>query len=283
VPGFSSITYGIDAEGRPTTATVGATSVVSSVNYDAASKVTQINFANGDKDAYTWDAPSQNMTQWQFTVGTANTTDTGLLTWNPNGTLQRMQITDNLSSADTQTCTTGHDDLLRITSLNCGALWNTSYSYSPDYAGNVTKSGSASFAPGYIPSNNRMLAPFTYDASGRLLHDATLGQDYTYDARGNMLSYAGNQIATDAFGQKVEKTVGATKTYFLYTPIGSVGTFSSLTGAVVARLPLPGGTSTSSGLNYLVHRDFMGSARLITNRSARTLQYVVSFGPMGEV
>ena len=262
------------------------TNLVASVVYNAGSKPATITYSNGDKDEYVWDALSQHMTQWKFTIGTGAVTDTGVLTWNANTTLKQLQITDNIVSTDTQTCTTGHDDLIRITSWNCGALANATYSYSPDYAGNVTKGGSFNFSPGYTPSNNRMLAPYTYDAKGNLLHDATLGQDYTYDARGSMISYAGNAITNNAVGNPIEKVVGTTHTYMVNTPIGMLGTASALTTRLWFKIPLPGGeiaNFSSSGNLRLSHRDFVGNTRLMTNEVQRTLYSVFCYGPMGEL
>jgi hypothetical protein len=285
IPGVSNFTFGIDAQGRTTSASAGATGIVSSVAFDPGSNPTTITYSNGDSDNYTWDSFSQNMTQAQFKMGAANTTDTHAYTWNPNGTLKQLQITDNITSADTQTCPVAHDDLGRVTSFNCGALWNESYAYSPDYAGNVTKSGSLSFAPGYTGAN-QMLPPYTYHNTGNMLHDATLGIDYGWDARGSMTSYAGNSVVNDPFGNMVEKTVAGTKTYFLHTPIGKLGSTSSLTAKLSLKIPLPGGSSItydSAGNERINHKDFTGSTRLRTNRVARTLVDVFCYGPMGEV
>lgn len=286
IPGVSDFSYGIDGEGRLTSATSGATSIVSSVVYDAASNPLTINYANGDKDDYTYDPASQDMTLYKFTVGTGNLTDTGTLTWNPNGTLKQLSIADNITSADTQTCTTAHDDLVRITSWNCGALWNESYAYSPDYAGNVTKSGSLSFAPGYTPATNRMLSPWTYDANGNILHDANLSINYTWEGYGGLATSNGNAIVNDAFGNTIQKTVSGVNTYIVQSPIGLLGTASSLTAYSNIRIPLPGGGMnkyTASSVDRLYHSDFTGSARLGTNRAARTLFSAFSYGPMGEL
>jgi YD repeat-containing protein len=286
IPGISNVTYTLDSQGRPSSATIGSTGIVGSVSYDAASNPLTINYSNGDKDNYTWDAVSQNMTQYQFVMGAANTTDTGVLTWNPNGTLKQLAVTDNITSADTQTCLTGHDDLLRITLWNCGALANSTYSYSPDDAGNVTKGGTFNFAPGYTPANNRFLAPFTYDTKGRMLHDQTTGINYTWDAYGNLLTSNGNPIVHDALGNPIQKTVSGVATYYVQSPAGLLGTASSLTAYVNIRIPLPGGGENryaSGATDKLQHKDFTGSATLSTNRVARTLYSIFCFGPMGEL
>ena len=83
---------------------------------------------------------------------------TGNLTWNANGSLQQPAITDPFTASNTQTCTDLYDDLARLASTNCGAIWGQSFAY--DAFGNITKSvlpGSAgsSFLPTYNFATNR--------------------------------------------------------------------------------------------------------------------------------
>jgi hypothetical protein len=59
--------------------------------------------------------------------------------------MKQMQITDTLNSADNQTCTYSYDDLVRITSANCGTAWSQTFGFDP--FGNLSKSGSAQFLP----------------------------------------------------------------------------------------------------------------------------------------
>jgi len=40
-----------------------------------------------------------------------------------------LQINDQFNSANSQTCTYQHDDLARISQVNCGANWSQSFSY----------------------------------------------------------------------------------------------------------------------------------------------------------
>jgi hypothetical protein len=287
LPGQTNISYGVDGEGRPYSAAQGTTNIVTSVTYDSASNPLTVTFGNSDTDTYQWDAASQNMKQYQFKIGTAGTTDTGVLTWNPNGTLQTWAITDNLSgSSDTQTCNTAHDDLVRITSFNCGSVWNESYSYSPDYAGNVSKTGNLNFVPGYTASTNHMLAPYTYDTNGNLLHDATTNVDYTWDAYGTPLSVTGSTLVNDAGGRLVEKVTGSTHSYIVNSPVGMIGTASSLTSASNLVIPLPGISAlqlVAANQPVILHRDFMDSTRLKINFNSRAYNESYAYGPMGEV
>jgi hypothetical protein len=91
------------------------------------------------------------MTQYKFSVGSTPTTVAGNLGWNANGTLASLGITDQFNSANTQNCTYSYDDLARIVGVNCGSVWSQTFGFDP--FGNLTKSGSVSFQPGYTYTN----------------------------------------------------------------------------------------------------------------------------------
>ncbi len=113
------ITYGLDGEGRPKTVSASTgTNPVSNTVYNTASQVTEVDFGSLDKDTFQYDSNTGRMTEYKFIVGTPNVT--GDLTWNANGTLKTLAITDGLNSADTQICTYGYDDLARVASSVCG-------------------------------------------------------------------------------------------------------------------------------------------------------------------
>src|SRR5437660_10225297 len=107
------------------------------------------------------------MTQYKLTInGTATHGDPS---WNPNGTLGSLAITDPFNP---QTCNYGYDDIARLASVDCGAsIWQQNFTYDP--FGNITKSvppGGAGqpFLPGYNESNNHYTDGATYDADGNL-------------------------------------------------------------------------------------------------------------------
>ena len=77
-----------------------------------------------------FDPNTGRMTQYQFNMGTG-TSDKGALTWNPNGTLGSLQITDQIVTTNSQTCNFGHDDLVRIANANCGTPWAQTFTYDP--------------------------------------------------------------------------------------------------------------------------------------------------------
>jgi hypothetical protein len=80
----------------------------------------QVTLASGDGDTFTFDASTGRMTQYKYTVGATPQSVVGNLTWNPNGSLAQLAITDPFNSANQQTCTYSQDDLARIASANCG-------------------------------------------------------------------------------------------------------------------------------------------------------------------
>ena len=250
-----------------------------------------------DNDTYTYD-PNTGMATYKFTVGSTPKSMQGTLTWNVNGTLRELAITDQFNAGGAQTCnfgsstTAGYDDLGRLVSANCGSLWSQSFSYDP--FGNITKSGSLSWMPGYNQSTNRYtLAGTSYDANGNLLNDTF--HSYVWDATGSpVVITAPNGITTcsaagvtcltyDALGRVVEKNFGGVFTEIQYSQLGktSINSASSNT----AYFPLPGGAtevSIGSTKNFL-HKDWLGSARLATTPVGRVLTFDRAFAPFGEM
>ena len=89
---------------------------VTSASYDLANFKTTVTYGSADSDVVNLDPNTGRMTQYTFNVGTKS--DIGQTTWNPNGSLKTLQITDTVTStADTQTCRYAHDDLARIASV----------------------------------------------------------------------------------------------------------------------------------------------------------------------
>lgn len=129
-------TVGLDGEGRVTQVTASGTgqqNPVTGVTYNTASLPTQVTFGSasgsGDSDIFAYDSNTLRMTQFKFNVGTQSQSLTGALTWNANSTLGQLAITDQFNSADTQTCSYSHDDLIRIATANCGTAANQTFSY----------------------------------------------------------------------------------------------------------------------------------------------------------
>ena len=163
-----------DGEGR-TYSVTNAGSNVPSINYNAASQPTRLMTSRGGGTCYpityTYDPNTLRMTQYSAALNGG--TVSGTMTWNPNGSLQSLAISDPFHSTDTQTCSYGADDLSRLAGVNCGSPWSQSFSYDP--FGNITKSGSISWMPGYNQSTNRYtLGGTSYDAEGNVTNDSFL-------------------------------------------------------------------------------------------------------------
>jgi RHS repeat-associated protein len=285
LPGFSSLTYGLDGNGRSITANLGSEVVVSGVTFNAAGQPINVGIGSGtDNDQYSYDVVG-NMSQYQFFVG--STSNKGALTWNADGTLQSLGITDGFNSNDNQTCNYLYDDISRLTTDNCGSVWSQTYSY--DQYDNLTKSGSASWVPGYNSANNQYENGATYDSNGNLTSDGA-GNNYTWDSYGKMATATGVTVTYDAFGRPVAN--GSAE--ILYTPFGKVGVLKTSALFDNAYVPLPGGGAMSLGCcissaqaAFYLHRDWLGSSRVAssvaTSGSGSGEDYSRSFSPYGDV
>ena len=287
LPSLPTITYGLDSEGRPKTVSASTgVNPVSNTIYNTASQVTEVDFGSLDKDTFQYDSNTGRMTQYKFIVGTPNVT--GNLTWNANGTLKTLAINDGLNSADTQTCTYGYDDLARVASSSCGSAWNQTFGYDP--FGNISKSGTSSFAAGYLladsSTNNRIQSlpgvTVTYDSNGNLTSDGT--HSYAWDAEGRPTTIDTTTLTYDALGRMVEKAVSAAYTQMVYSPMG--GKLALMNGQTLSKafVPLPGGATvvyTASGIAYYRHSDWLGGSRVASTPS-RTKYYDVAYAPFGE-
>jgi RHS repeat-associated protein len=303
LPGLPAITYGasggtgLDGKGRITKVTAACgQNPAGSISWNAGNQVTAITLGSLDNDAYQYDPNTGRMTQYQFNMGTGPTSQTGALTWNANGTLQKLQITDQINSANSQTCTDGYDDLTRIVSVSCGSVWAQTFSFDP--FGNLSKSGSASFSPTYTgatgagaPTNQYYQIPGGgtgtsnyYDTNGNLKNDVT--NTYTWDADGNMLSTNGTAVTViyDPFDRMIEQTRSTGHTEIVYGPYGMKLALMNGQTLVNAFVKIPGGARAvynASGLTYYRHGDHLGSSRLATT-TTRTKYYDVAYAPYGE-
>jgi RHS repeat-associated protein len=241
------------------------------------------------------------MTSYTFTVGATPKSQTGHLTWNSNGTLQQLAITDGFyPNVGTQTCNygnpsagvPGYDDLGRLISVDCGAaIWQQNFSYDP--FGNITKMIPAggtglSWMPGYNQATNRYtLGGARYDGNGNLLND-TLHQ-YTWDADNHLLTVDSNTcgidgtcLTNDAFGRVTEENAAGVYSEVLYSPIGKMAVMNARTATTIY-VPMPGGaTYTIGAANDFWHKDWQGSVRLASTRTNRTIDYDRAFAPFGE-
>jgi len=281
--GLPTLTYGVDGEGRPNSVSAATgQNPVSSTTYNVASQPTQVNLGSSDSDSFSYDSNTGRMTQYKYNVNTQSVI--GNLGWNANSTLASLNITDPFNSANTQNCSYSHDDLTRIGSVNCGAVWSQTFSY--DAFGNITKSGSMSFQPTYSSTTNRMSSlpgyTPTYDANGNVLNDNF--HSYTWDANGRAVTLDAVGLTYDALGRIVEQNRSGVYTEIVYAPTGAkLGLMSGQT-LQKAFAFLPGnGTAVynASGLSYYRHPDWLGSSRFAST-PARAMYFSTAYAPFGE-
>ncbi len=280
VAGIPAITYGADGEGRMSTVSASTgQNPVTATTYNVFGEVTGVTFGSADADTFTFDSNSGRMTQYKYSVNAAS--EIGNLTWNPNASLKTLAITDPLNAGDAQTCNYTNDDMSRIASANCGTVWSQTFSYDP--FGNITKSGSLAWMPGYTAATNRYaLGAVTYDANGDLLNDTF--HAYGWDAAGKMVTMDSTALTYDAFGRMAEQNISGTYTQVVYSPMGKrLGLFRAQ-GVQQVYVPLPGGDTAeyvSWGLSHYRHADWLGTDRLEVNTS-RAMVGDNAYAPFGE-
>ena len=277
-----TITYGLDPMARIYSANASSgQNPLTSVTYNTAGLPTTVNFGSGDSSTYGWKNGIGPMSSAVFNVGTGSATNT--LTWNANGTLQKLAITDTLNTADAQTCTYSYDDLSRLLTDNCGSVWSQTFSYDP--FGNVTKSGSSSWAPGYDQTNNRyLLAGTTYDANGRLTAD-TFDSPIAWDVEGNIMIQTGVGFIFDGLGRATGSTpTGGVWTNYIYAPDGSLFATADDSGNIKKMfVPLPMSTAVynSGTLQQYQRKDWQGSVR-VASTPGKTAYSVTGYAASGE-
>ncbi len=307
--GVPTITYSTDGEGRLGTASASSgQNPLTAITYDVASHVTALTYGSSDSDALQFDPKTGRMSQYQFSVGSSPQTDTGVLTWNTNWTLEQLAITDQLNPSDSQTCVYTHDGLGRAASANCGSsIWSQTFSYDP--FGNITKTvpngaTGTSFSVNYDYTNNTnriTSTPFSYTSTtdpNAKTGDMTADNSHAYawDSENHLTSIdagtsSGICMTYDALGRAVEKDTGSacttsptTSTEIVYGPSGAKLALMNGSSLVKAFVPLPGGAQAvynSSGLQYYRHPDWLGSSRLATTPS-RAVYSDVAYAPYGE-
>ncbi len=166
LPGLPTFTAGVDGKGRLLTMSASSgQNPVTSTTYDAANLVTGVTLGSLDSDTFQYDPNSGRMNQYRSNINGQSVI--GNLTWNANGSLASLAVTDPFNSANNQTCSFVHDDLGRIQSASCGSAWSQTFTF--DAIGNISKTGTSSFQPTYSLASNRITqlpGPFTptYDA-----------------------------------------------------------------------------------------------------------------------
>ena len=281
----------VDAEGRISSVRDGSGgNILTSVTYTTTGtsqpigSLTGMTFGSGDSDSYSYDVNTGRMTQYTFAVNGA--TDQGTLTWNANGTLRSLAIADSINPADSQTCnygTTsvpGYDDLGRLVSVSCGSPWSQSFSYDP--FGNITKSGSISWNPGYASSTNRYnLVGTSYDNNGQLLNDTF--HSYTWSVFGTPMTMDSVGFVYDALDREVEINNGSTHYQIIYSPVNNARLTAQGNSSPYETVPLLMGAFSqwNNGVEHYSHADWLGSLRESSSTS-RTSLGNTAYAPFGE-
>jgi YD repeat-containing protein len=234
----SSISYTYDAGDRPIKVVDSASGTITPV-FDVRDRLTSETTAQG-QITYTYDAANRRTTQQvvgQPQVGYAYY-DTNQLKSITQGTAVATPAYDNagrmtnLTLPNGVSMTYGYDLASRLTSITYTKgstnLGDVSYSY--DAAGQrigVTGAFARTNFPAALTSatynaDNELTKwgsiSLTYDANGNILSDGT--NTYSWDARNQLStltkSRTTNSFQYDAYGRRIQKTVGGVATSFLY-------------------------------------------------------------------
>lgn len=287
--GVPSMSFGLGGMGRPITATdtTHSLTLTSGASYNAAGNPTGITLGNGDSDSFQYDSNTYRPTQFKYNItGSGAFTITGNLTWNPNWSLQQKTQTDTNDSSKNQTCNYSADDLQRIASVNCATAWEQTFSY--DAFGNIKKTANPGPGQGYLAGYNYVTnrvnsgVVATYDANGNQTQNTFA--TFAWNAASQPVTVNGIGATYDALGRMVETVNGSTYTEYLYRPSGDKLALLNGTTLLKAVIPLPGGASAvynSSGLNFLRHKDWLGSS-LLTTTWAHGIHSKEAHAPFGE-
>ncbi|MGB7729571.1 MAG: RHS repeat-associated core domain-containing protein, partial [Candidatus Acidiferrum sp.] len=283
--GLPTITYNADGEGRPSTVSLpsGSQNPVTGTTYNPGSLPMTVNFGSGDSDIFSYDPNTLRMTQYQLTFG--GSSDKGVLTWNANGTLGGLVITDPINSADSQTCTYVHDDLARLASANCSSspAWSQTFSYDP--FGNIQQSGSVSFLPTYSSTTNHIStigsSNATYDNDGNVTGDTL--HTFSWNQYGRPTTIDGANVTFDAFNRVAEQYASSVYSQYVYAPSGGKLAIMNGQSFLLGFIPMTNGSVAeywSGGTVFYRHPDWLGSSRLVSS-TGQTVRYDGAFSPFG--
>ncbi|MGD0098247.1 MAG: RHS repeat-associated core domain-containing protein [Terracidiphilus sp.] len=296
--GMPSVSYTLNGEGLPVTTTDNSyqLNLVTATWYNPAGSATGVTYGNGDSDAFGYDTSTNRPTSIVYNVtGGAPFTVTNALTWNANSSLQQMQLTDTNDPSKNQTCTYTADDLSRLASVNCGAsTWAQTFAY--DAFGNISKANggnATSYPAGYSKLTNQVNSGLpsipAYDSNGNQLSSTGLSS-LSWNAAGQPwqvqdLSGHAYNGTYDALGRLVEIANGTTYTQFVFSPAGAkTAVVQGGTTLLKGLVGLPGGETAvynGSGLNFIRHKDWLGSSRLATTW-AHGIYSKEAYAPFGE-
>ncbi len=314
-PSLYTMAYGLDGEGRwdTLTDTTASQDIVTGPTtdggmYDAAGHVlnVQLTGTTPDQDIYTYGVNTGRLLSFEFEVGNtpANLKLTGTLTWNGNGTLGKLAVTDGFNSGGSETCYSnssswlgyGYDDWARLLAFDCGS-GNVAEYTTYDVYDNVTESVPAGRTgwtfPGSYSSKNQVVGS-TYDANGNTTADGGANV-YGYNEFSKMkwtassgtptCGTSGYCVTYDAFGRAVETSNGTTWTEIWYPQVPGSKVAMNGTTVSYAYWPSPGrgavlvgGTNTFSFL----HQDWLGNDRVVSTITGHSVSADRAYTPYGQ-
>ena len=300
-PSLYEMTYGLDGEGRWNTLkdTTSNIQIVTGATYypTANPAVISLTGTTPDSDSYTYDVNTGSMQEFVFTVGNTPATLTGMVNWNANGTLNNVAVTDGFNAGGSLTCSSVYDDWIRLASFLCGS-GNEGEDYSYDNYDNLTKTVPTGYSgttwnPGYSSSTNHYNVG-SYDSNGNVTSDTNnvwgwnefSKMRWTATSGTPTCGTSGKCIVYDAFGRIVETSNGSTWKERWITQMGET---ANMSGATVnfAYWPAPeGGTALvigNSSAFYYLHKDWLGSARVVETETAHNVYADRAFTPYGEM
>jgi RHS repeat-associated protein len=296
----------VDGQHPATLATVDTT-----VGYDAAAHLRKLTLGNGltQTDGYN--------NRMQRCRGNLNSSGTVLSTCGdsmPSGNVQDMMYSHYLSGASnngnlllltgtgaqTMTRSYGYDSLNRLWTMSDSASSATCKGLSWTYDAwanrtDQTQTSGTCFPAHFLAgANNQLGTPYTYDSAGNTTFDGT--HHYFYDAENRIVQVDGTQGSCsgatacylyDALGRRAQKTAGSAWLNYIYDLSGHVVTeYSGACGSpcwATSYIYLKGQLTAqySAGTTYFVHRDQVGSTRLVTALNKSIIDNL-DYQPFGE-
>jgi RHS repeat-associated protein len=224
-----------------------------------------VNYTGGYYSQCTDSAPSGNVLD--FTYGfNAGTNNGNIASWSATGnqTFSRTYKYDPLNRISTMQDSAA--------SQSCQGLSWTIDAWGNRIAQTPTK-GSCNTFQQSVDTSNRFGAPFQYDAAGNMIHDAS--HSYTYDAENRLIQVDGTAgncstalacYAYDPDGRRVAKTIGGTTTNYAYDTGSNVLFETQGSSWTTAYIYFAGALHAQykNNTTYFLHRDHLGSTRLVT-------------------
>jgi len=293
-PSGRVVTYAYDYANRPTQATSGATTYVSSAIYQPFGPESIVAYGNGTTRTLSYDI-RYRVTGNQLVKGATTIANFGYQDDALGNITQIHDATDATYNRDF-----GYDDLNRVKTANSGSsLWGAG-SYSYDKMGNTLSLalGSARTATfsysGTLPKLTQVMEtgfgtrPVSYDAVG---NETLVGTgNFAYSSRNNLATGDGLTYTYDGRGVRtvVQDDLG-NKRYFFYTPELSL----------LAETTLAPNPSTTGGYEYVwfnghpvaeenggthwTFTDHLGTPLLLTDSTGTGSFWRVEYEPYGRV